>query len=132
MTEIMKKRISRIVLIMDTICIAYFLLFMLWVFLWTDTHFGEMMIRSTKYINPFTTGVYITGAATICTLIFLRKIWLKIVMIMIYVVSALITIVATMGMESDWEIIPFMLIRILFVVAFIVVIAIKIMKKQND
>ncbi len=122
------RRVNILIWIIDIVCIAYFVAFLLWI---SDNFAGEIMDLIIPYVNPFTVGVYIIGLAAVATLLFSGSTMLKILMVMTYLALAFISLVATMGINSDIGLIMFLLVRVLFVAAFAVIIVIKVRKNRR-
>lgn len=122
------KRVNILIWIIDIVCIAYFVAFLLWI---SDNFAGGIMEWIIPYVNPFTVGVYVIGLAAVITLLFSGSTILKILMVMTYLAIAFTSLAATMGISSQIGLTVFLLIRVLFVAAFVVIIVIKVRKNRR-
>jgi len=129
-TQKINKKSNTIIWIADMLCVAYAIAFFTSMFFLDNTVVEKIFLEAFAHVNPFTTGVYVFGAAAIGTLLFSGNVFLKSLMVVFYLAITLVSLVASMGISSDIELIAFLLIRVLIAVSFVVIIVIQIRRKH--
>ncbi len=130
------KRIQVPVFTADLICTSYWIAVVSWMFVWSESRYGDIGERLILAVNPFTAGVYIMGFAIIATIVAFDNIAINTIMFLLYLFVACITIPAVMGASTWFGVVMFFLIRIAFIAGFFVILVMKLKtqsgNKQNN
>ncbi len=116
----MTKGIKQISVILDTAGMAYFLLYIIWVFLLGTEDILPGLTDFFNIINPYTTGGYVLGLIMLLHFSVQRGIVGKIIMAITFAVSFLLALPIMMVMQSNRDLliyVPYLVKAIPTVVA---------------
>lgn len=131
------KITRKFIAVFDILCLAYYFSLLLQSIIWDPgDSLGEKILYILLTVNPFTTGFFIMSVATIGTLVLLNNKILKCFMIILCFFTSLFSMVGIMGATSDAELILYIVLHTLPIVACVVILVMQLrsitIQNKND